>query len=113
MNLTSTTLPHGESEFDLAGLTPESSRLVRPPRVHESPGSLECKLLQIIDLPRGRQGRQYHVILGEVVAVHIDDEVVVDGGVDVMKLSPMARMGGFDYTFVNFLEVIPRPAGGE
>lgn len=113
MNLTSTVSPHGDSEFALAGLTPEASRLVKPPRVKESPGSLECKLLQIIDLPPGRQGRQYHAILGEVVAVHIDDEVIADGSIDVVKMAPMARMGGFEYTFVNFRELIPRPSGGE
>ena len=50
------------------------------------------------------------VVFGRVVAVHIADEVIdVNGLVDVMKIQPLARMGYFDYTFVDntFQMVIP------
>ena len=112
MNVTSTVLAYGESEFKLANLTEVASALVRPPRVGESPAALECRLLQIVDLPVNSDGRRYHVVLGQVVAVHIDDAVITDGIVDTLKIAPLARMGGSDYTHVERCERIPRPPGG-
>ena len=112
MNLTSTVLGHGQSEFELAGLTPVPSHLVKPPRVGESPAALECKVWEIIALPPGRGARRYHVVLGEVVAVHISDDCIRNGKVDTLKLSPMARLGGFEYMSVDHVETIPRPPGG-
>src|SRR5215204_1846633 len=50
MNRTSAPLPRGESELDFAGLTPAPCRLVRPPRVAESPVTLECKWLRTVPL---------------------------------------------------------------
>ena len=44
MNQTSADYPFGISEFDQAGLTETKSIIVSPPRVLESPISLECKL---------------------------------------------------------------------
>jgi hypothetical protein len=50
------------------------------------------------------------VVFGRVVAVHIDDEVIdANGLIDVLKIKPLARMGYFDYTYVNnqFQMIIP------
>ncbi|MCH5377660.1 MAG: DUF1549 domain-containing protein, partial [Planctomycetes bacterium] len=44
MNETSRAHPHTVDEFGPAGLEPAPSRLVRPPRVAESPAALECLL---------------------------------------------------------------------
>jgi flavin reductase (DIM6/NTAB) family NADH-FMN oxidoreductase RutF len=112
MNLTSAVLERGQSEFELAGLTPVASQLVKPPRIGESPASLECKVWEIIALPPGSGDRRYHLVLGRVVAVHIADDCIRDGKVDTVKLSAMARLGGFEYTSVDRVEIIPRPAGG-
>jgi flavin reductase (DIM6/NTAB) family NADH-FMN oxidoreductase RutF len=112
MNLTSTVLAHGQSEFELAGLTEVQSSLVRPPRVSESPAALECKVCDIIALPHRPGGRRSHAVFGEVVAVHIDDNCIRDGIVDTLRLGPMARLGGFEYTVVERIESIPRPPGG-
>ena len=49
MNLTSAQVPPEVDEFDLAGLTPLPSELVKPPRVAESPVQMECRLRQIIE----------------------------------------------------------------
>src|SRR4051812_36013238 len=43
MNKTAASIPYGESELALAGLTTLSSSVVRPPRIAESPASLECQ----------------------------------------------------------------------
>lgn len=50
MNETSASLPHDEDEFVRAGLTAAPSRLVRAPRVAESPVNFECRLSQCIQL---------------------------------------------------------------
>lgn len=112
MNLTSTVLDHGKSEFELAGLTKAPSSIVRAPRVLESPAALECKVYEIVALPLVPGKRRSHVVIGEVLAVHIDDACIRDGKVDTLALEPMARLGGFEYIGVDDLVIIPRPPGG-
>jgi flavin reductase (DIM6/NTAB) family NADH-FMN oxidoreductase RutF len=111
MNLTSAVLEHGASEFELAGLTESASVSVRPPRVAEAPASLECRVLDIIPLPHRTGARRSHVVLGQVIVVHIDDAMIRDGVVDILKIAPMARLGGFEYTMVDHIETIRRPSG--
>jgi hypothetical protein len=42
------------------------------------------------------------VVFGRVVAVHIEDEVLTgEGLIDVLKIKPLARMGYYDYTYVD------------
>ncbi len=97
MSATSAPLPRGTSELDHAGLTAAPSRLVRPPRVAEAPAALECRYLRTIRLdPLEGEGR-YHLVLGQVVGVHIDDRFVVDGVVDTAAMRPIARAGYRDY----------------
>ena len=48
MNETSAPLPRGINEMTAAGLEPAPSRLVKPPRVTNSPCALECKCLQTV-----------------------------------------------------------------
>ncbi len=72
MNATCATVPYGTDEFALAGLTPAPSRLVKAPRVAESPVNFECKVTELVQLksphrrrhPRlagpGRGGRGAH-----------------------------------------------------
>jgi flavin reductase (DIM6/NTAB) family NADH-FMN oxidoreductase RutF len=114
MNATSAPLPRGESEMVHAGLTPAPSRLVRPPRVAESPVALECKWLQTVPLtPLEGEGR-YFLVIGQVIGIHIEDRFVVDGRVDTAAMRPIARAGYRDY-FVATPETrfsITRPKGG-
>jgi flavin reductase (DIM6/NTAB) family NADH-FMN oxidoreductase RutF len=49
------------------------------------------------------------VVIGEIVGVYIDANFIDNGTVDVLKIAPMARLGGVDYTVVDRLETIPRP----
>src|SRR5580692_7107940 len=44
MNASSATVPAAQDEFELARLTATPSKLVRAPRVAESPVSFECRL---------------------------------------------------------------------
>ena len=87
-------------EFELAGLTKAASRLVKPPRVAESPIHLECRYHSTLTLPSNQRHSLHHVVIGEVVAIHISDDVIVDGKIDIRKVRPLARLGYTDYTSV-------------
>jgi flavin reductase (DIM6/NTAB) family NADH-FMN oxidoreductase RutF len=110
INLTSTPAPHGVDELVLAGLTPVASHLVRPPRVAESPVHLECRVTTHVELPTpDREAHTNTVVFGEVVGIHIADEVLVDGLVDVTKLDPIGRLGYRQYTRVTEAFEMRRP----
>ena len=85
----------GVSEFDLTGLTPMASTLVVPPRVAESPVTFECRKTQIVQL-QGVDGVQVPtwLVLGEVVAVHIDKALLRDGVYDTAAAGHVLRGGG-------------------
>ena len=110
MNKTSAAVGPEVDEMALAGLTPAESQYVKPPRVAESPVAFECKYFKTIDLPtnNGAAG-QYSVVIGSVVGIHIDDDAIVDGRVDVTRLRPIARLGYMDYTVVDEVFSLERP----
>jgi flavin reductase (DIM6/NTAB) family NADH-FMN oxidoreductase RutF len=95
MNATSATVGHDVSEFDLGGLTAEPSRVVTVPRVAESPVSMECRLSQLIQLTGADGGPvQTWLVLGEVVGVHIREDLLEDGVYNTAKAQPVVRGGG-------------------
>ncbi|MGB7862242.1 MAG: flavin reductase family protein, partial [Candidatus Sulfotelmatobacter sp.] len=80
MNLTSGEYEASVNEFELAKLTPEPSKIVRPPRVAESPVSFECKLHQILDFsPAPTSGS---LVIGKIVSIHMNDAHIKDGRLD-------------------------------
>ena len=95
MNQSCAALGPEVSEFDVAGLTPLASMLVTPPRVAESPVTMECKRTQILQL-QGIDGAQLEswLVLGEVVAVHIDQALLKDGVYDTAAAGHVLRGGG-------------------
>jgi flavin reductase (DIM6/NTAB) family NADH-FMN oxidoreductase RutF len=108
---TSEDLPRGVNEMEKSGLAAAPSRLVRPPRVAASPCALECRLLQVIhlvDLEGRPSGR--HVVFGQVVGVHIDDRFIKNGRLDTAAMRPIARCGYADYSVVNEVFAMRRPA---
>jgi flavin reductase (DIM6/NTAB) family NADH-FMN oxidoreductase RutF len=102
MSETARIMDRGVDEMIAAGLEPLPSRLVRPPRVKGSPVHFECRLHQVVALPGRKPTSAHHVVIGQVVAVHIDDEAITaDGRVDVVKIRPIARLGYKDYVCVD------------
>lgn len=90
-------LAHGESEFDLTGLTPIASDVVAPPRVLESPASFECRTVRVIRTNPGVPAGG-NVVLGEVVRVHVADEIINERlHTDPDLLGAIGRMGGLSY----------------
>jgi flavin reductase (DIM6/NTAB) family NADH-FMN oxidoreductase RutF len=95
MNASSVAAPHGADEFALAGLEAAPSRIVAPPRVAASPVSFECKVTQVLRLQTaGGAQVDTWLVLGEVVAVHIDRRMLVDGVYDTAAARPVLRGGG-------------------
>ncbi|MDO8320543.1 flavin reductase family protein [Rhodoferax sp.] len=95
MNQTCVAVPPEVSEFELAGLTPLASRLVAPPRIAESPVSFECRLTQLLQLQDvSGQKLPTWLVLGEVVAVHIAQRLLVNGVYDTARADHVLRGGG-------------------
>ncbi|MEX3018779.1 flavin reductase family protein [Kluyvera sp. STS39-E] len=95
MNESSASLPHGENEFTLAGLTAAPSRLVKAPRVAESPVNFECRLSQCIQLTDADGSAvDTWLVLGEVVGIHIAESLLEDGIYQTARAQPVLRAGG-------------------
>lgn len=103
MNATSATLPPGESEFDHAGLERAASTVVTPPRVAAAKVAFECELYDFIDVGGSS------LVLGEVVHVHLAEEVTTDGKMDTGKLDALGRLAGSGYAYTRDRFEMERP----
>jgi flavin reductase (DIM6/NTAB) family NADH-FMN oxidoreductase RutF len=96
-SLASTEYEKGVNEFIKAGLTPEPSVLVKPPRASESPAALECKVKQII--PLGEQGGAGNLVICEVLLIHLKEDIFDENDkISPYKIDLVARMGGDWYS---------------
>jgi flavin reductase (DIM6/NTAB) family NADH-FMN oxidoreductase RutF len=102
MNKTAAEYPTEVNEFEVAGLTPAASELIKPPRVLESPVSLECQLKQVVPINEGTT-RECGLVIAEVVYCHIKDELFDGRHVDMEGLQAIGRLGGHSYCDVNNL----------
>lgn len=98
MMATSSELPRGRSEFEHADLELAECRLVDAPRVAASPCALECRVVSETEL-RDTDGQpiDFHLIVGQVVGVHLDAAYVRDGRVHLAELQPITRCGYDEY----------------
>lgn len=90
--------PPDVSEIDVAGLQTAPSVRVKPPRIAPSPVNMECRLTQVTEVAGTA------IIVGEVVWMHVRDDLMVASKVspgsnviDAAKLQPIARLGDDDY----------------
>ncbi len=91
MSLASTEYPTGVNEFLKSGFTPVESELVKPPRVGEAPAAFECKVIEV--KPLGDKGGAGNLVICEVLQVHVDENLYIDGKIDPYKIDHVARMG--------------------
>jgi flavin reductase (DIM6/NTAB) family NADH-FMN oxidoreductase RutF len=96
MNLTSGDYDPSVNEFDVAKLATRPSQLVRPPQVAASPISFECRLHKVLDF--GDAPPSGSLVIGEIVSVHMDENVLGEGRLDPQALDLIGRMGGIEYT---------------
>ena len=110
VNISSSHVPNTVNEFELAGVTAVASTCVKAPRVAEAHAHLECEYLQTVALPHV-SGKEipWSLILGRVVAVHIDDAFIKDGLVDTVGMQPLTRMGYMDYSVLSHTITKERP----
>jgi hypothetical protein len=110
MSLASCEYPKGTSEFEKAGFTPIKADKVKPFLVKESPVNMECIVKQIIET--GQEGGAGNLIICEMVAMHINDEVLNEAQqIDPHKIDLVARMGGDYYCRAsgNAVFTVPKP----
>jgi len=80
--------PPGVSEIELAGLAVAPGVKVKAPRLADSPVNMECRLSRIVEVAGSA------IIVGEVVLVHVRDDLIDGGAIDPARLRPIARLGG-------------------
>ncbi len=108
INATSKEIASEESELDLIDVTTTPSTLVKPPRISEAAFALECEVIQIV--PVGDGPISANLVIGKVVCMHIDDNVLGDDHLpDPTKLQSIARMGGSYWCRTTDLFSLQRP----
>ncbi len=107
MNLTSGDYESSITEFQLAKVATRPSQVVRPPQVEKSPVSFECKLERIIDF--GSEPPSGSLVIGEIVCVHLEDEVLKEERLDPESLDLIGRMGGMQYVRITQRFEMKRP----
>ncbi|MEC8630095.1 MAG: flavin reductase family protein [Pseudomonadota bacterium] len=105
MNASSGPWDKNVDEFDLAEIERADCEVIACSRVAGAPAALECKLTQIVPL----EGTSNFAVFGQVVGVHIRDNVLVDGMIDVTKYLPLARLGYRDYAYIDRPFTLKRP----
>lgn len=112
MNVTAIEFEKDVDELEEAQVETIPSVYVKPPRIAVSPVSMECKLLQIIEL-----GPENHLVLGQVVAMHVHDDMILDAAkhyIDTPKLKLIGRMHGTGwYARTSDLFEMPRIRRGD
>jgi len=91
MNQASVEYPSDVDEFKEVGLKPVKADLVKAPMVAESPINMECKLVQILEFGESHTGG--HVVMGEVVLIHVKDELWAGSHIDISDLKAIGRLG--------------------
>lgn len=109
MNITSSAAPSHVDEFDLAKLAKAPCRLIKVPRVAESPVCLECRLFNIVELPDDEGRITDYIVIGRVIGIHIDDRFIENGRVNTAAMRPIARMGYAEYATVTEAWRMRRP----
>lgn len=92
MNQASKDYPSDVDEFKEVGLTAVKSDLVKSPMVAESPINMECQLVKILEF--GETPRINHFVIGEVLRVHIKDNLWIDNRIKADRLRAVGRLGG-------------------
>lgn len=113
VNQASWAYPRGVDEFDQVGFTRAPSAVVAPPRVAESPVNIELKLFQIITHGDGPLSSNY--VIGEIVHLHVSDDVMTNELPDNFKIDHIGRLGGDYYCKVSEQNIfsVKRPTGPE
>jgi flavin reductase (DIM6/NTAB) family NADH-FMN oxidoreductase RutF len=107
-NASSIEAPSDLNEFEYAGLTPAPSRMVKPPRVAESPIHFECKVNQIVEI--SNEPGSASVVIGTILHIHVDESVLIgEDKINLSILQPVGRLAGNSYVRVTDVFELERP----
>ncbi|HEX2281312.1 MAG TPA: flavin reductase family protein [Thermomicrobiales bacterium] len=96
MARTAVDFPPDTDEFEVSGLTPVPSDVVKPMRVLEAPANLECVARDI--RPVGGPPYSAHLVIGEVVRLHVQDQLLMERNrIDLTALDAVGRLTGDSY----------------
>ena len=106
MNRTAAEFPADVDEFEVGGLTAAPSELVRAPRVAESPVNMECRLNQVVAVG---DGTKHAIVIGEIVLMHIRDDIINGHRINHQRLKPVGRLAGNMYCNTHNVYELVRP----
>ena len=107
MNSTAAEFPADVDEFEVSGLTAAPSKIVSAPRVAESPVNMECRLSQVVEIG---DGTNHAIVIGEIVLMHIRDDIVSGHRIDHQRLKPVGRLAGNMYCSTHDTYEMVRPS---
>lgn len=99
---------YGVDEFELTGLMPVKSKVIKAPGVFESPIRFECILEKMIRFGEDTGGSDG--IFGKVVSMYIDDALIDNFKIDEGQLNPIARLAGNKFSTLGNIFEIERPS---
>lgn len=97
LDVNSSALETWEDEFEVGNIKKAPSKLVRPPRVADSPVAFECRVHSIVRIANEHHGEAMFgphlvgdsdIVIGRVLGIHVNGEYITDEGVSVSRLSP-------------------------
>ena len=112
LNMCASEVDSDVDEFEMSGLTPIPSDIVKPPRVKEAKVHFECRLREIISF--GGKLLAGNLVLGDILMIDVDESVITEAAglklIDPMKLQSLGRMAGAAYSRTTDLFDLERPA---
>jgi flavin reductase (DIM6/NTAB) family NADH-FMN oxidoreductase RutF len=105
INRTAADFPPDVSEFDWAGLTPVPGTKIAAPRVQEAPVQMEAIL---IGVQRVLETENF-IVMGQVVAFHVDEALFEGDRVRTARLNPVGRLAGTLYAEMGEVFSLERP----
>jgi len=108
INKTAINFEYNRSEIDYAGLNIVESKNISVPGIKESKVRFECVLEERYEI-RDNDVTITDLIIGRIVGYHIDEDILFDGKIDPIKLDPIARLAGNNYSKLGEIFELKRP----
>ncbi|MGY9047361.1 flavin reductase [Puniceibacterium antarcticum] len=105
MNQSSGPWDKATDEFELAEIEKAPCTTIACSRVAQAPANLECRLTRIVEL----EGESNFAVFGEVMGVHMRDDCIINGIFDILKFTPLTRLGYKDYAVIRETFSLNRP----
>lgn len=109
INLSSGNFERNINEIEITNLATLPSHYVKAPRIKNSPIHLECIHHQSVQLPVIDDIHINRMVIARVIGIHIDDNIIVDGKIDITLFKPLTRLGYTEYSVIDNKFSMERP----